>query len=257
MNTDFLRRQAYLTGFRPKILFRNLKGISPFLKDLRAYNRMNTRYAFQIRMRDIFPILSDREDNAGLAGGHYFHQDLWAAKKIFQRRPVNHVDIGSRVDGFVAHLLVFMPVTAIDIRHLESNIGGLTFLQDDATELSRMETNSIDSLSTLHVAEHFGLGRYSDPVDPDACFKFMSSLQRILSPGGRLYFSVPVGRERVEFNAHRVFAPQTILDAFSALQLVSFSFVGDDGCLYEDIDPIDIPNSDLACGLFEFTKKKV
>jgi hypothetical protein len=85
----------------------------------------------------------------------------------------------------------------------------------------------------------------------------MSSLQRILSPGGRLYFSVPVGRERVEFNAHRVFAPQTILDAFSALQLVSFSFVGDDGCLYEDIDPIDIPNSDLACGLFEFTKKKV
>ena len=257
MNTDFLKRQVYLTGFRPKLLFRNLKGISPFLKDLRTYNRMNSGSAFQIRLRNIFPILSDKEDSAGLAGGHYFHQDLWAAKKIFKRRPMAHVDIGSRVDGFVAHLLVFMPVTAVDIRYLDSNIEGLTFVQDDATELSRMETNSIDSLSTLHVAEHFGLGRYSDPVDPDACFKFMSSLQRILSPGGRLYFSVPVGRERVEFNAHRVFAPQTILDAFSALQLVSFSFVGDDGCLYEDIDPIDIPNSDLACGLFEFTKKKV
>jgi hypothetical protein len=218
---------------------------------------MNDNYAFQIRMRNIFPILSDKEDRAGLAGGHYFHQDLWAAKKIFQRRPVRHIDIGSRVDGFVAHVLVFMPVTAVDIRPLESNIGGLTFLQDDATELDRIHSDSIDSLSTLHVAEHFGLGRYSDPIDPDACFKFMSSLQRVLAPGGRLYFSVPVGRERVEFNAHRVFAPKTILDTFSTLKLISFSFVGDDGSFYEDIDPFGIPESNLACGLFELTKPVV
>jgi hypothetical protein len=254
MNTDFLRRQSYFTGFHPRVLFRSFKGILPFIKDLREYSRLNDSSAFEIRVRDIFPILADREDSAGLAGGHYFHQDLWAAKKIFLRRPVQHVDIGSRVDGFVAHLLVFMPVTAVDIRPLESNIGGLTFLQDDATELSRIQSNSIDSLSTLHVAEHFGLGRYSDPIDPDACFKFMNSLQRVLAPGGRLYFSVPVGRERVEFNAHRVFAPKTILDTFSALQLVSFSFVGDDGNLYEDIDPLGVPEGKWACGLFEFTK---
>jgi hypothetical protein len=257
MNTDFLRKQSYFTGFHPRVLLRSFKGILPFIKDFRKYSRMNDGSAFQIRLRDIFPILADKEDSAGLGGGHYFHQDLWAARKIFQRRPAQHVDIGSRVDGFVAHLLVFMAVTAVDIRPLESSIGGLTFLQDDATELGRIQNNSVDSLSTLHVAEHFGLGRYSDPIDPRACFKFMYSLQRVLRPGGRLYFSVPVGRERVEFNAHRVFAPQTILDAFPALQLVSFSFVGDDGRLYEDIDPIGIPNSDLACGLFEFTKQNV
>jgi predicted SAM-dependent methyltransferase len=150
-----------------------------------------------------------------------------------------------------------MPVTAIDIRSLESSINGLSFVQDDATELGRIESNSIDSLSTLHAAEHFGLGRYSDPIDPLACFKFMRSLQRVLAPGGRLYFSVPIGRERVEFNAHRVFAPKTILNAFSVLQLVSFSFVGDDGRFYEDIDPLAIPESNMACGLFEFTKPVV
>ncbi len=87
---------------------------------------------------------------------------------------------------------------------------------------------------------------------------FMGSLQRVLSPGGRLYFSVPVGRERVEFlmliecSRQRRFS-----DAFPALELVSFSFVGDDGCLYEDRDPIGIPDSDWACGLFEFTKQSV
>jgi hypothetical protein len=257
MNTDILKRQSNLTGFHPRVLFRSFKGILPFIKDLRKYSRLNDGSAFQIRVKDIFPILTDKEDSAGVAGTHYFYQDLWAAKKIFQRRPAEHVDIGSRVDGFVAHLLVFMPVTAIDIRPLESHVSGLTFLQDDATELSRIQSNSVDSVSTLHVAEHFGLGRYSDPIDPRACFKFMDSLQRVLRPGGRLYFSVPVGRERVEFNAHRVFAPQTILDAFSALQLISFSFVGDDGSLYEDIDPTAFPNSNLACGLFEFTKNKV
>ena len=64
-----------------------------------------------------------------------------------------------------------------------------------------------------------------------------------------------MGRERVEFNAHRVFSPKTVLDTFSGLELVSFSFVGDDGCLYEDVDPLQLPESDLACGLFEFTKR--
>jgi hypothetical protein len=191
---------------------------------------------------------------AGQASGHYFHQDLWAARKIFEQHPTTHLDIGSRIDGFVAHLLSFMSVTVVDIRKLDSTVKGLTFLQDDATELRRIADNSISSISSLHAAEHFGLGRYSDPVDPNACFTFMRSLQRVLSSGGKLYFSVPVGRERVEFNANRVFAPKTILDSFPLLHLVSFSLVADDGQLYENVDPLDIPPSDLACGLFEFTK---
>ncbi len=169
--------------------------------------------------------------------------------------PSRHIDIGSRIDGFIAHLLVFMPVTIVDIRPLQSPVKGLTFLRDDATELSQLPSASVVSLSSLHVAEHFGLGRYSDPIDPSACFKFMSALERILAPGGRLYFSVPIGRERVEFNAHRVFAPETILQSFPELQLVSFSFVGDDGRLHEDdLDPLALSASEFACGLFEFTK---
>lgn len=255
MSTEFLRRQSYFTGFYPRTFLRSLKGMPIFIRNIRQYSRINRNPAFRIRLRDIFPILTDMRDTAGIAGGHYFHQDLWAAKKIFRLRPERHVDIGSRVDGFVAHLLVFMAVTVVDIRPLRSNIEGLAFLQDDATGLATIASNSIESLSSLHVAEHFGLGRYSDPIDPSACFKFMDSLQRVLSPGGRLYLSVPVGHERVEFNAHRVFAPKTVLDTLARLRLVSFSFVGDDGNLYEDVDPIQMPESNLACGLFEFTKE--
>jgi hypothetical protein len=215
---------------------------------------MNPRPTFQITFTDLFPILTDAGESAGSIGGHYFHQDLWAARKIRERMPERQIDIGSRIDGFITHLLVFMPVTIVDIRPLTSTVSGLTFLQDDATELAQFPTGSVDSLSSLHVAEHFGLGRYSDPIDPDACFKFMKALERVLAPNGRLYFSVPCGRERVEFNAHRVFAPQTILDSFPGLQLVSFSAVGDDGNFYENADPAAVAKYELGCGLFEFTK---
>lgn len=254
MKTRFSDKQAYFSGFHPRVLARTLKNLPLFLKDVRQYRQMNPPEEFQIRRRDLFPILTDRTASAGYTADHYFHQDLWAARKIYERNPREHVDVGSRIDGFIAHLLTFRSVTVIDIRPLESKIRGLTFLHDDATEMEKIVTGSIESLSSLHVAEHFGLGRYGDPVDPYACFRFMASLQRVLAPTGTLYFSVPVGRERVEFNAHRVFAPQTILRNFSRLKLVSFSFIADDGCLYEDQDPLTIPPSELACGLFEFTK---
>lgn len=256
MIKSLLQKQAYFTGFYPRTLAKSLKNLPAYMKDVRSYRKLNDLPSFSFGIRDAFPILTDMDAGAGIAGGHYFHQDLWAARKIFERRPEQHFDIGSRVDGFVAHLLVFMPVTAVDIRPMKSTIRGLTFLQDDASALANFPDNSVHSLSTLHVAEHFGLGRYTDPIDPGACFRFMASLQRVLAPGGRLYFSVPVGRERVEFNAHRVFAPQTILNCFSLLQLASFSFVGDDGNLYEDNHPASLPQSEMACGLFEFTKVK-
>lgn len=254
MIKSFLQKQAYFTGFQPRTLAKSLKKLPAYLQGMQQYKKINNLPSFKFALSDAFPILTDMDSGAGIGGGHYFHQDLWAARKIFERRPQQHFDIGSRVDGFIAHLLVFMPVTAIDIRPMTSDIQGLTFLQDNAAELASFPDNGINSLSTLHVAEHFGLGRYTDPIDPNACFKFMTSLQRVLAPGGRLYFSVPIGRERLEFNAHRVFAPQTILKSFSNLQLVSFSFVGDDGNLYGDRDPANLPESEMACGLFEFTK---
>lgn len=254
MRTPLLKHQSYLTGLDTKVLPRVLRGILPFLGTIRQYNRMNPRPTLRVTLRDLFPILTDNGEAAGSVGGHYFHQDLWAARKIRERMPKAHFDIGSRIDGFITHLLVFMPVTVVDIRPIQSTVSGLTFLQDDATELAQFPTGSVDSLSTLNVAEHFGLGRYSDPVDPDACFKFMKALERVLAPNGRLYFSVPVGRERVEFNAHRVFAPQTILDSFPGLQLVSFSAVDDDGNFIENADLVAVAKTEFSCGLFEFTK---
>lgn len=249
-----LSRTIDFLGFYPRRFIENLAALPGFLRDLSTYRRMSPTGAFRIRLLDLFPILYDRTKPAGSAGGDYYHQDLWAARKIYERRPDKHIDIGSRMDGFIAHLLVFMPVTVIDIRALQSDDARLTFVQDDATQLRSFPDNDVDSLSCLHAAEHFGLGRYSDPIDPQACFLFMNSLQRVLRPAGRLYFSLPIGRERVDFNAHRVFSPATILSAFSQLSLVSYSYVDDTGSLYANVDPAQTPELEYGCGLFEFTK---
>ena len=164
-----------------------------FLRSAREYERLWRGPHFQLAISNLDPYVSDFGTEAGCARGQYFFQDLWAARKIATRKPALHIDIGSRLDGFVSHLLVFMPVTVLDIRPLTSTVEGLTFKQSDATNLSEYKDASVDSISSLHAIEHFGLGRYGDPIDPTAWEKAMRSLCRVLSPSGRLIFLYPSG----------------------------------------------------------------
>jgi len=256
MKAAIHRNVAKALGVNPSLI-KSLRHIPRFLADLRRYRRLATEDALPVKLGQLFPILSDFDDSAGSASGHYFHQDLWAARKIYQRRPPRHVDIGSRIDGFIAHLLPFMAVDVIDIRPLRSEIDGLRFVQDDATELLSFSDSSVDSLSSLHAAEHFGLGRYGDPIDPLGHAKFMAALERVLNPGGRLYFSVPVGEERLQFNGQRILAPQSVLAAFPCLRLVDFAYVDDKGDLHPNSSPEDSAGLSFGCGLFEFTKDAV
>jgi SAM-dependent methyltransferase len=231
-----------------------------FLRDVARYRRLQNATAseavrrFPLRLRSLWPQLTDFTDQAGVLGGSYFFQDLWAARKIYERRPAAHVDVGSRIDGFISHLLVFMEVTLVDIRHLNTGINGLNFVQGDASSLDVFEDDSQDSLSSLHAAEHFGLGRYGDPIDPEACFRFMKSLQRVLKPGGRLYFSVPIGRDGLQFNALRIFSPTTVMETFDALTLVSFAAVDGNRAFVDPADPADFGEAQHGFGFFEFTK---
>jgi hypothetical protein len=250
-----LRAACRLFGFSPHMMKANLRGAPRFVRDLIRYRRLNSDATFHVSLREIYPVLHESKSEAGTILWDYFHQDLWAARRIFGRRPALHFDIGSRVDGFIAHLLTFMPVCLIDIRPLHEPIENLSVIVEDATRLARFGDDSIESLSSLHAVEHFGLGRYSDPVRPDAWATVVKSMQRVLAPDGRLYFSVPIGRQRVEFNAHRVFAVQTILDAFDRLELVSFSFVDEKGRLFEEFPLSRLSGIGGGCGLFEFTKR--
>lgn len=82
--------------------------------------------------------------------GNYFWQDLWAAKYIIESGKKKHFDIGSRLDGFIAHLLAAgIDVTMIDVRKFPAEIDGLHTIVDDATTLHQIPDSSIDSMSAL------------------------------------------------------------------------------------------------------------
>ena len=79
-------------------------------------------------------------------------------------------------------------------------------------------------------------------------------LVRVLKPGGYLYISVPIGKERVCFNAHRVFNPETIIKYCKDLQLVEFNMVDDDGKLLKDIKIDNFQAGNYSLGMFKFRK---
>lgn len=251
-------RRVYLAcaaaGIDPLRLARTMRSLPRFASAARAYATAARSTEFPLRPANLLPILSDRDSEAGALDRQYFFQDLWAARKVFEARPESHVDVGSRIDGFVAHVLTFMPVTVLDVRPLSGSVAGLTYIQTDATSLANVATDSVPSLSSLHAVEHFGLGRYGDHIDPHAWRDAMRALQRVLRPDGRLYFSVPIGRQRVMYNAQRVFAPRTVLDAFDRLHLASFAAIDDAGRYVADAQPTDFSRAWNACGLFELTK---
>lgn len=116
------------------------------------------------------------------------------------------MDVGSRVDGFVAHVAAFRKVELLDIRPLKSSVQNMVFVHGSLSQAVQKIVET-DSLSCLSVLEHFGLGRYGDPLDPMGHATGFMDLIFLMSLGRTLYLSLPISStNRVEFNAHRLFS---------------------------------------------------
>ena len=186
---------------------------------------------------------------------HYFYQGAWLSRNIATLNTKNHTDISSSVLT-ISVLSAFVDTIFIDYRPLKTKLSGLESISGNILDLP-FDNGSINSLSCLHVIEHIGLGRYGDPLDAMGSIKAASELQRVLADNGNLFISVPIGCERVCFNAHRVFSPKTITSMFHVLQLVDFSYVDDSGVFFSNVPLIDGTNLDYGCGMFHFRKSKI
>jgi hypothetical protein len=234
----------------PRRVLAAAKELPWFLKSYVEYSRLSGKAP---RLADLYPCLGDRVQGAGTASGDYFHQDLWAARKVHDSGAKLHVDVGSRVDGFVAHCSVFCKVIYVDLRPLSSIVHNITARIGSFAHLP-FDAGAVSSLSSLHVVEHIGLGRYGDPIDPHGTKKALLELERILARDGNLYLGLPIGRERVEFNAHRITSPVTVLHALARSTLVDFSVIDKAGSLLEHCDPTMYQDAERAFGLFHFRK---
>lgn len=227
----------------------SLRFFARYISDWIAFRQQAGSWSANVA--DSFPCLADRLPTTPF-DPHYFYQGNWLARRLAEAKPSQHVDIGSSVLT-VGVLSAHVQTIFVDYRPLVVRQSGLDCVAADINSLP-FGDRSLTSLSCMHVIEHIGLGRYGDPINVDGARIASLELQRVVGAGGTLYLTTPIGRQRVSFNAHRVFAPSTILSWFSQLQLVNFCYVSDDGTLYENVSPAQVPQLDYGCGFFEFRR---
>ncbi len=200
----------------------------------------------------IFPQVFDKDPKSHTFDKHYVYMDRWAFKHLLNARPPSHVDVGSSI-RFLSMVSIVTKLEFVDIRPITLDFDNFTCIEGSILSLP-FKDNFVDSLSCLHVAEHIGLGRYGDPLDPLGTKKACAELARVLKPGGRLYFALPVGKTVTYFNAHRVHSPKLILEYFKSLKFLEFAVVNDQGRFLSHAHPNDYENANYACGMFIFTK---
>jgi len=237
--------------FRKGKPFRTLLEYLKYLKDYYRYSKMEG--AESIKFFDSYPCLFDSTSKIKI-DSHYFYQHIWAFKKILKLKPVFNVDIGSNVD-FVGLLSTITKVDFVDIRPLQvSNVQNLKSIKGSILDLPYND-NSLESITCLHVAEHIGLGRYGDSLDPLGTKKAAVEISRCLGKAGNLFLSLPVGMPCTCFNAHRIHSPLQILDYFSSLKLIEFSGTDDNKNFVENISCRQLEKARYACGMFHFIKE--
>ena len=198
-----------------------------------------------------YPCLNDKTVTTGFEP-QYTYQGPWVMRHLLEKKPKKHVDVGSWT-AYLGFFSSLQPTEFVDIRPAELSLPGLTPREGSVLRLP-YANHSLESLSCLHVVEHIGLGRYGDPIDPLGTMKALKELSRVVAKGGDLYLSLPVGEEKIFFNAHRVTHPRVVLENMEGMKLVSLSGVLDDGQYLECAGLDLLSRQKYGCGFFHFTK---
>lgn len=242
-------------GLDPVRFAKALFALPGYLSDL---------YRFSSRIEKsvvLLPCLHDKKAPGGGVESEYFWQDLIVAQLINAANPRRHVDVGSRFDGFIAHVASYRQIEVFDVRPIKRVIPNVVFRVADLMQRPAEYVSYADSVSCLHALEHFGLGRYGDPLAPDGYKSGLRHLAEILEPNGTLYLSVPIGLARVEFNANWVFSGKEIVSiAYESSLLLKRMFLIANGTVEECSQADDArlsraENADYALALFIFEKK--
>ena len=225
-----------------------------FKKEFAKFSSLSQKNRFTLKWDDRYPCLDDKTKTTSF-DRHYLYHPAWAARILAETKPSKHVDISSTLN-FSSILSAFIPVEFYDFRPADVKLTNLESKAADIVSLP-FDNNSVKSLSCMHVVEHIGLGRYGDPIDPNGDIKAIDELKRVLAINGNLLFVVPVGKPKIQFNAHRVYSYEQITELFSELELVQFVLISErseDGGLNIGVNAEDVSHQDYGCGCFWFKK---
>lgn len=226
-----------------------------FNASLAKYKQLDKKNRFSLYEKDFFKCLNDKTATTGF-DTHYEYHPAWAARCLAKINPTKHIDISSKIT-FNVIVSAFIPIDFYDYR--PAKIYNLNGLNCDSADLNNLPfaDNSIESISCMHTIEHIGLGRYGDTVDPDGDIKAIRELQRVVKPGGSILFVIPIGKPKIQFNAHRIYSYDMIMEFFQGFELANFSLIPDNASDTGIINNATREQSNeqkYGCGCFWFKK---
>ena len=230
----------------------NLSSLPRYFKDYFKFKKKGGK------TRNTYICLEDFNNEATEFKNQFFHSDLIVSQKIFEQNPKDHLDIGSRIDGLVSHVASYRSLDFADIRNIKifphKNIN---IQQIDIGDENLKIVKKYSSISSVGVLGHVGLGRYGDKVDPYGHLKSFKNISKLADKSAILYLMVPIGKEGVEFNSHRVFKAFNIIEIFKKLNfdLIEFNFVDDSGELHLKSNIKETEKLNFGGGIFIFKKK--
>jgi hypothetical protein len=221
-----------------------------FVGEMNKFKKMSDG-RFTIEWKNVYPSLKDKLETTPF-DQHYIYHPAWAARVLAKTRPSYHIDFSSKL-AFSTIVSAFIPVKFYDYRPADLHLSNLESSFGDLTNIS-LPDNSQPSVSCMHTIEHVGLGRYGDPLDPKGDIKAIEELKRITAPNGDLLFVTPVGRPRIEYNSHRIYSHEQVINLFAPFTLQEFSLVPDAGGLVENATKELADMQEYGCGCFWFKK---
>jgi hypothetical protein len=136
---------------------------------------------------------------------HYGILDNWLMDAL-EKYPIedtNCVVLGSNDPWFESVCIFYgAMITTIEYKPLMSEDPRIKVMTPSKYDKKPQQFDCAVSISSF---EHDGLGRYGDPINPNADLETMHKMKRMVKPGGLLFLAVPIGTDICVWNAHRVY----------------------------------------------------
>jgi hypothetical protein len=137
---------------------------------------------------------------------YYGSTDTWLYK-TFEKYPILGKDvaiIGSVAPWYESMILAYGGnPTTIEYNKIMTDDPRLNILTVDEFNQNPKKFDIVLSISSI---EHDGLGRYGDPINPNGDLEFMTmAKQKLLKDNGHMILAMPVGKDCLYWNAHRVY----------------------------------------------------
>jgi hypothetical protein len=159
---------------------------------------------------------------------HYGNTDKWLYNAI-NKYPLKNKSVaimGSNLPVYESISLFYGgKPTTIEYNKIKSQDKRIKTMKMDEYNMNPIKFDVAFSISSF---EHDGLGRYGDRINPNGDLEAMKKMKKIVKKNGLLFLAVPIGKDSIIINAHRIYGEIRFPLLINGWEIVdSFGFTND------------------------------